>query len=143
MDPVEVSVALEGEYRFTVDFGLPGVPTLQVDEAPPLGAGAGPNPSRVLAAAVGSCLAASLAFCLRKSRVDVRDVRARVHAPLERNERGRWRMGAMKVALEVDVPAEERARLDRCRELFEDFCIVTQSVRAGVPVEVSVQERSA
>jgi hypothetical protein len=27
---------------------------------------------------------------------------------------------------------------DRCLEQFEDFCVVTQSIRAGIPVSVSV-----
>jgi hypothetical protein len=28
---------------------------------------------------------------------------------------------------------------DRCPELFEDFCVVTQSVRSGMNVEVAVE----
>jgi hypothetical protein len=27
----------------------------------------------------------------------------------------------------------------RCLELFEDFCVVTQSVRSGIAVDVSVE----
>jgi hypothetical protein len=33
---------------------------------------------------------------------------------------------------------EDTARFDRCRQVFEDFCIVTQSVRAGIPVDVQI-----
>jgi hypothetical protein len=29
--------------------------------------------------------------------------------------------------------------MQRCLELFEDFCVVTQSVRAGINVEVDVE----
>jgi hypothetical protein len=32
-----------------------------------------------------------------------------------------------------DLPYQER-----CLEQFEDFCIVTQSIRAGIPVSVNV-----
>ena len=55
-----IDLALNGAYEMEVDFGLPGVDTLTVDEPLPLGGGEGPNPARLLAAAVGSCMSASL-----------------------------------------------------------------------------------
>ena len=33
-----------------------------------------------------------------------------------------------------------RDRLDRVLEQFEEFCVVTQSVRSGFPVEVTVRD---
>src|SRR5574341_352263 len=59
-------------YEFAVDFAQPGVPDLVVDEHPPLGAGRGPNPARMLAVAVGHCLASSFLFCARKARIEVK-----------------------------------------------------------------------
>ena len=38
-------------------------------------------------------------------------------------------------------PDEDTPRLGRCENLFEDFCIVTQSVRRGIPVNVTVKQR--
>jgi hypothetical protein len=32
-------------------------------------------------------------------------------------------------------------RLTRCEGLFEDFCIVTESLRRGIPVAVTVKTR--
>ncbi|MGA2240093.1 MAG: OsmC family protein, partial [Candidatus Bathyarchaeia archaeon] len=66
------------DYQFKVEFDLPGMPELGTDETEPLGKNAGPNPSRMLSAAVGNCLSSSLLFCLSKSRVDVDDLKASV-----------------------------------------------------------------
>lgn len=133
-----VTLSLVDGYRFAADFGLAGVPPLQLDEPAPLGAGHGPNAARVLAAAIGNCLAASLLYCLRRSRIEVQGVDARVEGEMVRNARGRLRIGPLQVTLEPRVPADQRERMGRCLELFEDFCMVTQSVRDGLDVAVNV-----
>lgn len=139
-DTFSVSLELQDGYQFDVDFALAGVPSLRMDEPPPLGAGIGPNPARVLAASVGGCLSASLLFCLRKSRVNVKRLKATVQGRLVRNERGRLRVGAIAVKLDPEIEGEPKGRLDRCKELFEDFCLVTQSVRQGIDVEVEISD---
>lgn len=137
-DVFEVRLQRLDGFRFSVDFEAEGVPPLQVDEPPPLGRGAGPNPARLLAAAVGDCLAASLLFCLSKSRVEVGGLSARVQGTYVRNERGRLRIGGLAVELALDAPGADAAKLARCLASFEDFCVVTASVRPGVPVTVRV-----
>lgn len=129
----------ESDYRFHVAFDLEGVDDLLTDEPPPLGGASGPNPSRLLAAAVANCLSASLLFCLKKSRVENAQIRATVRASMARNEAKRLRIGGFDVRIEVaGLDEEASARLQRCRGLFEDFCVVTESVRHGVPVNVEV-----
>lgn len=133
-----VSLHLDKGYEQIVRFDSPGIAPLTIDEPAPLGENKGPNPARILASAVGSCLAASLLFCLRKVRIDVRGLETTVHGSLVRNERGRLRMGPLRVSLDLVVPASQHERVPRCIELFEDFCVVTASVRASIPVEVNV-----
>ena len=134
----ELTLELQEKYQFQVDFGgdLPG---LLVDEPEPLGDGQGPNAARLLAAAVANCLSASALFCLNKARVPVSGMRTTVHTSLARNEQGRLRIGNMQVEIHPDVGGEAVARVDRCSKLFEDFCIVTQSVRDGLEVNVEVK----
>ena len=135
----EVALTLGGGYAFTVNFAEGEGPPLIVDELPPLGEANGPNPARLLAAAVGSCLSASLLYCLRKSRVEVSQLRTTVEGTIVRNERGRLRLGGIRVRVAPEVTAEQRERMGRCLDLFQDFCIVTESVRAGIAVDVDVE----
>jgi organic hydroperoxide reductase OsmC/OhrA len=135
----EVALTLRDGYAFTVDFAEGEGPPLVVDELPPLGEANGPNPARLLAAAVGSCLSASLLFCLRRSRVEVSQLRTTVEGTIVRNERGRLRIGGIRVRLAPEVTVEQRERMGRCLDLFQDFCIVTESVREGFSVDVEVE----
>jgi uncharacterized OsmC-like protein len=134
----EVKLRLDSGYAFDAEFPDLDVPGLRLDEPVPLGQGSGPNAARVLASAVAHCLSASLLFCLRKARIEVHEMDAAVEGELVRNERGRMRLGRLRVRLEPTV-AVEPERLARCLELFEDFCVVTESVRHGLDVEVEVQ----
>ena len=138
-DEVTVTMTLQDGYRFLVDFQQEGIPNLLLDEPEPLGEGRGPNAARLLAAAVGNCLSASALFCLRKARVDVRGMRTTVRASLVRTERGRLRVGATQVEIHPEVAAADLDRIDRCLALFEDYCVVTQSVRDGLEVAVEVK----
>jgi len=133
-----LTLRLQDGYRFLAGFDDEDLPPLAMDEPPPLGEGTAPNAARVLAAAIGDCLSASALFCLRRAHVEVRDMRTTVEGSLERNEAGRLRIGAIAVRIEPIVDADQQPRMRRCLELFEDFCVVTQSVRAGVDVDVSV-----
>ncbi len=127
----------DGLYGMRIDFPN-DVETLLVDEPEPLGKGNGPSASGVLGAAVGSCLSASLLFCLRKAHIEVSDIDTSVTVSFTRDERGRLRIGGVKVNLSPVIEGGSSSRLERCMELFEDFCVVTQSVRQGVNVEVGV-----
>lgn len=128
------------DFLFEVQFDKEQFAPLRMDEPEPLGRDAAPNASRVLAAAIGNCLSASLLFCIRKARVELGPVETRVRVQLGRNERGRLRIASVEVEIDPHFPPGEREKAARCLELFEDFCVVTQSVRDGIPVEVRVKE---
>ncbi|MGA7802623.1 MAG: OsmC family protein [Gammaproteobacteria bacterium] len=134
----QVQVEHVQDYEFRVRFDWEGVAELAVDEPRPLGQQRGPNASRVLAAAVANCLSASLLFCLRKSHLQPAGMKATVTGAMARSEHGRLRVGGLDVR--IDVSGLDRAgRLGRCTDLFEDFCVVTESVRQGIPVAVTVR----
>ena len=139
----DLTLTLEHGYRFAVDPQLPGAESFHIDELPPLGAASAPNPSRVLASALASCLGSSLAFCLGKARIELKGLRVTARGTLVRNERKRLRVGSLHFELFPEVAEGDVERMQRCLEIFEDFCVVTESVRAGIPVVVGVETHAS
>lgn len=140
-DTQQFSFSLEQQedFAFLIRFDQ-DIPPLLTDEPPPLGKDAGPNPPRLLAASVANCLSASLLFALRKFKNNPGPITTVVTAHLDRNEAKRLRVGSVDVMIQVDAPADSLEHLDRVLDQFEDFCVVTQSVRSGFPVNVSVRD---
>jgi organic hydroperoxide reductase OsmC/OhrA len=131
---------LEG-YQFKVAFDLPRAADLLMDEPPPLGEREGPNASRLVAAAAANCLSASLLFCLTKTLEEMPSgaIKAAATCRLVRDEKKRLRVGGLEVELTINDELERSARLQRCMGLFEDFCVVSASIRQGIPIQVRVQ----
>jgi uncharacterized OsmC-like protein len=125
------------DYRFDVHFN-PDVPVLLADEPAPLGEGLGPSPTQLLAAAVGNCLCASLLFAWRKFKQDPGTLACEVQCEVGRNAEGRMRVLGLQARLTMGVAADKLEHRDRVLGNFESYCTVTESVRQGIPVQVSV-----
>ncbi len=127
---------LEG-FKFKVEFDEDGVTNLVVDEMKPIGEGLGPNPTRLLSAAVGHCLSSSLLYCLGKAKVKVQKLDTVVKANVERNKEGYFRVAWLDVQIHLEVKEEDKLRVPRCLSIFENYCTVTQSVMKGIEVKVN------
>ena len=127
-------------YRFDVTIDELRDAKIVMDEPAPVGTSEGSTAAMMLSSVVGHCLSSSLLFCLEKSRVKAKDLSTDVELSLQRNDKGRWRVRGIKVRMRPIVEVIDREKLDRCRSMFEDFCIVTASVREGIRVEVEVEK---
>lgn len=126
------------KYRFDVEFDVKDMVNLVIDEVEPIGDNRGPNPVRMLSVAVGHCLSSSFLYCLKKSRVKINDLETSVKLSTERNLEGRLRVKRMDVNLNLDIEERDNPKLKRCKELFEEYCTVTQSIRKGIEVNVNM-----
>ena len=131
-EQVSVTITRQDKYRFLVDFGS-GMPTSVADEPAPLGDGAGPSPSHLLAAAIANCLSASLLFAHGKFKEDPGRLTATAVCRFGRNDSNRLRVVGIDVTLTLGVAPETLGHLDRALAQFEEFCTVSQSVKAGIP----------
>lgn len=138
-ETISVTITQKQNYQFLVDFGE-AISSLLADEPAPLGKGEGPAPTHMLLAAVANCLSASLLFSLQKFKQDAGGITARATCLVDRNESNRLRIQHIDVAIQLGKESAELAHLDRVLSQFEDFCTVTQSVRAGIPVKISVTD---
>ncbi|MEJ2454024.1 MAG: OsmC family protein [Candidatus Thiodiazotropha sp.] len=132
----------EEDYAFRVKFDLKKADDILMDEPPPLGERNGPNASRLLAAAAANCLSASLMFCLAKEDVPARTVKSEATCTMIRNDKKRLRVGRIDVRITAGDELLESKKRERCMSLFEDFCVVTGSIRQGIPVGVEVYSES-
>ena len=133
-----LTVEQESDYVFRIRFDDTGIPDLLTDEPEPLGGGNGPNPSRMLVAAVANCMSASLLFSLRKFKNTPGPLVTKATAHVGRSAEGRLRVERIDAEIALPEMAGSYVQLDRILAQFEQFCVVTESVRTGVAVNVRV-----
>lgn len=138
-ETVSVTITKQQGYQFLVDFGA-GMPALTTDEPEPLGQNTGPAPTHMLAAALANCLSASLLFALQKYKQDGGGLKATASCVVDRNENKRLRVVRIDVDIALGADGATLEHLDRILGQFEEFCTVSQSVQAGIPVKVSVTD---
>ena len=137
---IRITLEQEEDYSFRIRFDDTTIADLMADEPPPLGKGEGPNPTRLLVAAVANCLSASLLFALRKFRNTPGRLVTHATAELVRNEQGRLRVGHIHADIQLAEAGTAHASLERILAQFENFCVVTESVRHGIEVSVSITD---
>lgn len=138
-ETVSVTISQKENYQFLVDFGT-ATPLLVADEPVPLGKGEGPAPTHILLAAVANCLSASLLFSLQKFKQDAGGITTKATCIVGRNQNNRLRVQQIDVAIQFGKDGAELAHLGRVLGQFEDFCTVSQSIQAGIPIKISVTD---
>lgn len=133
----KVSLELLEDYTFKIDFDEFGY--IVTDEPPPLGSGEGPNPARLVASAAANCLSASLIYALSKKKQKTTQLKAFAEGNMHRVD-GFWRIEKIAVNIELDTQDIAEDILKDVIGVFEDYCVVTQSIRQGIPISLSVQD---
>lgn len=129
--------------RFTCNVGVKNLVEFTIDdETEDPNEMLGPDPSRLLTSAILGCLSASYIFCLQKKELNYEnnlEYEAEAEYISTKNEEGLWRVKEINVKLHpTSKDGDIVKRLKQCTKMFERTCTVTQSVRAGVKVNVEV-----
>lgn len=135
-----VNLDHKGRFRFvsqaSEDGVLHGQPYAS-DEPDPVGENSGPATPALLGSALGHCLSASLLEALRHAHLEVRGCETEATAVVIPNEEGNPRIDHVDVTIRPRL-VESSPRMQRCADVFENHCTVTQSVRRGIDVRVKV-----
>lgn len=128
--------------QFKTTFDFDHFPELMFDEPEnvPTGKNEYPNASRILAAAVGNCLSASLTFCLEKRKVPLDNLTTVVKGTLGRSEEGYWRIQKLDVEMHIkydELTESVEKSFERCKNLFFNYCIVSASIKEGIEINVN------
>ena len=138
-EQLSITITQTTDYKFEVDFGALFAP-IMADLPPPLGKSAGPSPEHLLLAAVANCLSASLLFALRKFKQNADAIKTTMSCTVGRNEDKRMRVTHINATLNLGKEANQFENLERILAQFEDFCTVSQSVQAGIPITIRVED---
>ena len=99
----------------------------------------GTSPTKLLALSVLGCLSLSFSFCLQKENFSLSEFDGKAEVIIMRNDKGFWRVKKINVEMipKIDTP-EMRKRADQCRKFFEQYCIISESLRSGFEVNVNL-----
>ncbi|MFX1476783.1 MAG: OsmC family protein [Promethearchaeota archaeon] len=135
-----VSLKQEEEMIFKCDFGEIKGDSLYIDEKHDKNSEKiGPSPAKLLALSVLGCLTASFSFCLKKKEFSLLDLRGQAEVSIARNDKHLWRVKKIdvKISPKIDTP-ELRKRADQCAKFFEQYCIISESLRNGIEVNLEL-----
>ncbi len=136
----EVGIRLEEEMIFKCDLGQIKMNNLFIDEQHKKTKDKiGPNPSKLLALSVLGCMAASFAFCLQKKNFSLPHFDGKAVITSNRNEKGFWRVKKIDIILNPEIKNPEMLkRVDQCKKFFEQFCIISESIREGIEINTTI-----
>lgn len=136
-----VNLKLEEQMLFKCDLGQNKMHNIYIDERQRKETDKiGTSPAKLLGLSLLGCLAASFEFCLRKRDFSIKDLDGTAEVIIARNEKGFWRVKKIDIDIIplVDDP-KMRKRADQCKKFYEQFCIISESLRKGFEVNVNLK----
>ena len=102
----------------------------------------GPSSIEYILIGIGGCLGSTLVYCLNRNNVDIDNLEIIVDGTLKHIGREKHlRLIDIKVNLYLTTRNNESSeKIDLCIRIFKEHCVVTDSIREGIPIKVEVQQ---
>jgi uncharacterized OsmC-like protein len=135
---LSLSIRQYCDHEQVVDFRMPGVAVLGLDERPPEGHGWGPSPAHLLGSALGACLGSALVRCLRETNVELVDLHTDVHASFRNDTFGHPHLANIGVRLEPVLASDEAVAFIPSPERVAARSMIADSLRPDIGLRVAI-----
>lgn len=133
-----LAVGLYSDYQQIVDFRMPGVAVLGLDEAPPIGRGWGPSPAHLLGSALGACLGAALLHELRERGIEVLDLRTEVSGTIRADTQGDRHLASLSVRLSPVLARHADVERLPTPDRLAERSMIADSIRTGLGFWIAI-----
>ena len=133
-----LSVHLYESYQQIVDFHLPGVAVLGLDECPPLGHSWGPSPVHLVGSALGACLANALLRVLREAGATVIDLHTGIRGTIRNDTLGHPHVVSPTVRLTPVVASRGDLAALPSPERLAQLSVVADLMRSDLALWIAI-----
>ena len=133
-----LAIGLYTDYQQIVDFRMPGVAVLGLDESPPLGHGWGPSPAHLLGSALGACLAAALLHELRDRGIEVADLRTEVSGNVRTDTLGERHLANLSVRLSPVLARRTDVERMPAPDRLAERSMIADSIRTDLGLWIAI-----
>jgi hypothetical protein len=133
-----LAIHLYSDYQQIVDFRLPGVAVLGLDECPPVGHNWGPSPSQLLGASLGACLGGALLQELRDAGAEVVDLFTNVSGAIRKDVMGRSHVASMNIRLTPVVTARSALEAMPSPERLAQRSMIADALRTDLGLWIAI-----
>ncbi len=104
----------------------------------------GPSAGEFLLVSIAGCQGVSFMFCLQKFNIEIEEMVVHVESKMKHvwhEEYEREILNIIHINVVIDIklanPEDEEDLLE-CFEVYQKYCVVTTSIRRGIPVDVKL-----
>ena len=126
------------DYQQIVDFRLPGVAVLGLDECPPHGRSWGPSPVHLLGSAVGACLAGALIRAVHQGGATLIDLHSHVSGTIRKDTLGRAHVASLSVRLTPIVSSRDDVDVMPSPERLAELSMIADALRTDLPLWIAI-----
>ena len=108
----------------------------------------GPSAGEFLLVSIAGCQGVSFMFCLQKFGIEVEDMVVIVESKMKHvwhEEYDREILNIIRIDVFIDLKLkdpEDEEDLMECFNVYQKYCVVTTSIRRGIPVDVKLNKVS-
>ena len=103
----------------------------------------GPSSTEYLLIGIGGCMGSSLAYCLQKRKIKIKDMEIIVDGKLKvEGPKNHLRLAKVNVELFLSLKKGNSSQnVDTCINNFLEYCVLTNSVIQGIPIDIKVNKK--